>query len=93
MSKKKITIAIASDFLTAFSRIPRKQQGKVLDFINKFRSNPSMPSIHYEKIQHAKDPNLRSVRIDQVYRGIVLKPEKGNAYMLLWVDHHDKAYQ
>ncbi|MDP2105325.1 MAG: AAA family ATPase, partial [Desulfobulbaceae bacterium] len=32
------------------------------------------------------------MRIDQDYRGIVLKPESGNVYMLLWVDHHDKAY-
>ena len=93
MLTNKITVAIASDFLTAFSRIPRKQQGKVLDFINKFRSNPHLPGINYEKIKHAKDPNLRSVRIDQNYRGIVLKPKSGNIYMLLWVDHHDRAYQ
>jgi hypothetical protein len=33
------------------------------------------------------------VRIDQVYRGIVLKPEAGNVYLLLWVDRHDEAYQ
>ncbi|MGQ4810513.1 hypothetical protein NKDENANG_03986 [Candidatus Entotheonellaceae bacterium PAL068K] len=41
------------------------------------------PGIHYEKIQVAKDPNLRSVRIDQAYRGIVLKPE-GRVHVLLW---------
>jgi len=54
--------------------------------------NPASPSIHYEKIQKAKDENIRSVRIDQDYRGIILKPQSGNVYMLLWVDHHDKAY-
>ncbi|MEW5910889.1 MAG: UvrD-helicase domain-containing protein, partial [Thermodesulfobacteriota bacterium] len=53
---------------------------------------PASPSIHYEKIQKAKDENVRSVRIDQDYRGIILKPASGNVYMLLWVDHHDKAY-
>ncbi len=35
---------------------------------------------------------MRSVRIDQTYRGIVLKPDTGNVYMLLWVDHHDETY-
>ena len=84
---------MASDFLTAFSRIPRKQQAKVLDFVNKFRTNPTLPGINYEKIEKWKDPKLRSVRIDQAYRGVVLKPEVGNVYVLLWVDHHDKAYQ
>ena len=88
-----IKVAIASDFLTAFSKIPRNQQGKVLDFINKFRSDPTASSINYEKIQHAKDSNIHSVRIDKAYRGIVMKPETGNVYVLLWVDHHDKAYQ
>lgn len=92
MSTSPITVAVASDFLTAFAKIPRQQQTKVLDFVNKFRADPTLPGINYEKIQRAKDANLRSVRIDQSYRGIVLKPEKGNVYVLLWVDKHDDAY-
>jgi len=92
-NRSGVKIAIASDFLSSFSNIPRTQQGKVLDFVNKFRTNPSQPGINYEKLQRAKDPNMRSVRIDQSYRGIVLKPESGNVYVLLWVDHHDKAYK
>lgn len=90
---RQITVAIAGDFLSAFARIPRKQQAKVLAFIRKFRADPTMPGINYEKIQNARDPNLRSVRIDQAYRGIVMKPEEGNVYLLLWVDHHDEAYR
>jgi superfamily I DNA/RNA helicase len=88
----KITVAIAADFLSAFARIPRDKQTKVLDFITTFRAHPTSSGINYEKIHNAKDPNLRSVRIDRSYRGIVLKPDKGNVYVLLWVDHHDKAY-
>ncbi|MBM3300818.1 MAG: DNA helicase, partial [Deltaproteobacteria bacterium] len=71
-NQSPVKVAVAADFLTAFSKIPRKQQSKVLDFVNKFRTNPSLSSINYEKIQKAKDPSLRSVRIDQAYRGIVL---------------------
>lgn len=93
VSVNKIKVAIASDFLLSFSKIPRKQQAKVMDFVTKFRSNPGLTGINYEKIVNAKDPNMRSVRIDQSYRGIVLKPEKGNVYVLLWVDHHDQAYK
>jgi len=86
------TVAVSSDFFTAFANIPRKQQNKVLNFVNKFRNNPTSKGINYEKIHDFKDKNLRSVRIDGTYRGIVLKPESGNVYMLLWVDHHDEAY-
>ena len=88
-----VKLAISNDFLLSFSRIPRPQQNKVLEFVNKFRSDPTLPAINYEKIEGARDRNLRSVRIDLAYRGIVLRPEKGNVYVLLWVDHHDKAYE
>lgn len=88
-----VKVAIASDFLSSFSKIPRGQQAKVLDFITKFKADPAVPGINYEKIQGARDPKLRSVRIDEAYRGIVLKPDVGNVYVLLWVDLHDRAYQ
>ncbi len=86
-------VAIFDEFLDAFARIPRAQQKKVSNFLRKFREDPTNPSINYESISTFKDPNLRTVRIDQAYRAIVLKPETGNVYVLLWVDHHDKAMQ
>lgn len=86
-------VAISSEFMNAFAAIPKKMQGKVLEFITKFRANPTAASINYEKIVQFKDDSLRSVRIDQTYRGIIKKPDTGNVYMLLWVDHHDKAYE
>lgn len=87
-----VQVAISTDLLLAFSRIPKQQQGKVRAFIEKFQANPTAAGINYETIQNARDANLRSVRIDQTYRGIVLKPKQGNVYALLWVDHHDDAY-
>jgi superfamily I DNA/RNA helicase/mRNA-degrading endonuclease RelE of RelBE toxin-antitoxin system len=88
----KITIAISSDFLSAFSEIPRKEQKRVREFVEAFKQDPEAPRFNYEKIKGAVDKNIRSVRIDHEYRGIVLKPEQGNVYLLLWVDSHDRAY-
>jgi superfamily I DNA/RNA helicase len=93
MAISNIKVAISSDFLTAFAAIPKKMQTKVLEFITKFRHNPMSASINYEKIVQFKDPTLRSVRIDQTYRGIVKKPDTGRVFVILWVDHHDKAYE
>lgn len=92
-SSGRFTVAISADFLKAFSRIPQRQQAKVREFVELFRSNPAASSINYEKIQKAKDGNVRSVRIDDTYRGIVIKPDTGNVYVLVWVDHHDDAYR
>ncbi len=89
----KPKIAISSDFLTAFANIPRSQQNKITKFVEDFKNNPTSSSINYEKIINARDSKLRSVRIHDTYRGIILKPDKGDVYLLLWVDHHDQAYQ
>ena len=93
MLQNVFTVAISSDFFSAFAALPRPQQTKVSRFVEKFRENPAGPGINYERIEQARDKNLRSVRIDDAYRGIVLRPEKGNVYVLLWVDHHDEAYR
>ncbi len=85
-------VAISSDFLKGFSRLPRGVQSDVSKFITKFQANPTSSSINYEKIRDAREPGMRSVRIDQKYRGIVFKPKSGTIFMLLWVDDHDDAY-
>lgn len=85
-------IAMSDDFLRSFAAVPRDNQQAVLAFLAKFRQNPMASGINYEKIRDAADPNMRSVRINDNLRGIVLKPDAGNVYCMLWVDRHDDAY-
>ena len=85
-------VAISADFLTAFAALPRQIQGKVTEFINKFRNNPQSPGINYEKINGGMDKKIWSVRIDDTYRGITVRQPETGVYLLLWVDHHDEAY-
>ena len=85
-------VAISEDFLTAFAALPRQIQGKVTEFINKFRNNPQSPGINYEKINGGMDKKIWSVRIDDTYRGITVRQPETGVYLLLWVDHHDEAY-
>jgi len=85
-------VAISNDFLQAYARLPQGIQSQVSKFLTNFQRDPTAPGIHYERINAARDPHLRSVRIDDAWRGIVLKPEQGNVFLLLWVDRHDDAY-
>jgi superfamily I DNA/RNA helicase len=87
-----VKVAISTDFFSAFAALPQAQQGKVARFLVNFQRNPTSPGFNFERIQKSRDPNMRSVRIDQAYRGILLRPERGNVFMLLWVDRHDEAY-
>lgn len=87
-----VTVAISSDFLDSFSKLPRKVQAKTSAFVNKFKNDPRAGGINYEKI-NAADKNIYSVRIDDTYRGIVMRQKDEGVYLLLWVDHHDEAYE
>src|SRR5262249_46349873 len=46
---------------------------------------------HYEKLHAARDDKVRTVRIDQKYRAVILHPDEGDVYVLAWVDNHDEA--
>ncbi len=89
----KPKVALSQDFLANLSKLPSVAQGKVLKWAIRFQTDPKSSSINYENIHAARDKNLKSVRIDQDWRGIVFKPSQGDVYVLLYVDHHDAAYQ
>ena len=83
-------LAMSSDFLEAYAFLPKPQQRKVRTLITRFAADPTSPGLNYERIQ-ASD-NLRSLRIDQAYRAIVLQPRSGGVHLMLWADKHDEAY-
>lgn len=89
----KPKVALSSEFLIQLSKLPASVHTKVMKWAIKFQSDPRSPGINYENINGARDANLKSVRIDQDWRGIVFKPQSGDVYVLLYVDHHDSAYR
>ena len=84
-------IALANDFLLAFSKVSKSHQKKVREFIDKFQANPLNPGQNLEKLT-TKSGHLYSARVDQAYRVILVKAPKGDLFILAWVDHHDEAY-
>jgi hypothetical protein len=87
----KPTVALSIDFLSQAAKLPSAAHAKVLKWAMGFQNDPTSTGINYETI-HSRDPHLRSVRIDQDWRGIVHKPDRGSVYTLLYVDRHDDAY-
>nr|WP_236676964.1 UvrD-helicase domain-containing protein [Piscinibacter lacus] len=84
---------MSQDFLLQLSKLPSSVHSKVMKWAIQFQSDPTSPGINYEYINGARDPNLKSVRLDRDWRGIVFKPNSGDVYVLLYVDHHDDAYR
>ncbi|WPU55887.1 AAA family ATPase [Stenotrophomonas acidaminiphila] len=86
-------VALSQEFLLKLGKLPSAVHARIVKWALKFQQDPMSLGINYETIKAARDPNLRSVRIDQDWRGIVFKPDKGDLYILLHVDHHDEAYR
>lgn len=92
MSTIMAKVALSQEFLTNLASLPSTVHSKVLKWAIRFQADPTASSINYEKL-NTGDPNLRSVRIDLDWRGIVFRSPEENVFVLLYVDHHDAAYR
>ncbi len=80
------------DVLKNYGKFPAKVQKKISELHRKFEEDSTQASINLEKLAKAKDPKVRSARVGDDYRAILVAPEKGDTYLLMHVDHHDEAY-
>jgi hypothetical protein len=83
-------LAIDKVFLDDYSKLEKSVQNAVKDAIDKFAEH-TYAGLHLEKLQKAKDDRIRTIRIDQFWRGVVLAPGSGDTYSLIRVLPHDKA--
>lgn len=50
--------------------------------------------LHLEAVKKARDPRMRTIRITDYWRGVVLAPDDGGStFLLVNVVQHDKAYE
>jgi superfamily I DNA/RNA helicase len=84
-------LGIDKDFLLDFARLDKPVQQKVSETFAKFQE-ATHAGLHLEKIGNARDDRLRTIRIDQFWRGVVLAPDRGDHFTLLKVLPHDEAY-
>ncbi len=91
-TKNKPRLAMSSDFLRAFGRLPKAQQKAVRSLIDKFNRDSKAPGLNYERIHGLRNSRMRSLRIDRSYRAILFYTGQGGLHLLLWADKHDDAY-
>lgn len=86
-------LAVAKSFLESYSKLPKKLQKKVREFTERFQEDPTRSGLNFERLSGTRDPKVRSLRVDQAYRVIVVQPDRGDVILCVWVDHHDEAYR
>ncbi|MFI5802214.1 UvrD-helicase domain-containing protein [Streptomyces sp. NPDC051561] len=84
------TLGIHKDFLLEFARLEKSVQKRVHEVFGKFEQHHHA-GLHLEKLAKARDPRIRTIRVTQFWRGVVLAPETGDSFLLLKVLPHDDA--
>ncbi|MER7079101.1 UvrD/REP helicase N-terminal domain-containing protein [Saccharopolyspora kobensis] len=91
-------LAFAQSFLESYAGLEKKVRTQVEKAIEKFRQLSiadlyADKGLHLESVNNARDPRLRSIRIDNFWRGVVLAPDDGSdVFLLVRVVPHDDAY-
>lgn len=83
-------LSIAKDFLPDYTKLQKPVQKAVLDAIGKFAEH-THAGLHLERLNNPKDPRIRTIRMTEFWRGVVLAPEGGEDHLLLTVLPHDDA--
>lgn len=79
--------------LKSFHKLPTKVQKKVAEFMDRFQADPAEPALHVHKLDEMMvDSKVRGANLPDGYRAILIAPEKGDTYLMVHIDAHDKAY-
>ncbi len=88
-------LMVHRQILKNFHKLPSKVQKRVSELIEDFQKDPYADAIGLHPLkEQVLDPKVRGVRkLPDGYRAIVVAPEKGDTYLLVHIDSHDKAYE
>jgi hypothetical protein len=89
------TLMIHRQILKQFHKLPSKVQKRVAELIEEFQRDPYAEAIGLHPLPEMMlDPKVRGItKFPDGYRAIVIAPDKGDTYLLVHIDTHDRAYQ
>jgi hypothetical protein len=85
-----VTFLISDTFTDSVARLAADEQKAVKTTAFDLQMSPASPGLSFHRLDHAKDKNFWSVRVNADIRIIVHRTP--GSLLLCYVDHHDKAY-
>lgn len=82
---------IADTFLDSLARLTAQEQKLVKTTVFDLHVNPASPGMQFHKLDNARDPHFRSVRVNDDVRLIVHQSRA--SLLLCYVHHHEQAYR
>ncbi|WP_326574713.1 AAA family ATPase [Streptomyces sp. NBC_00481] len=91
-------LAFANSFWESYDVLEKPVRAGVRKAMQKFQqlTVPELHAdkgLHLESVENARDPRMRTIRINDFWRGVVLAPDDGSdVFLLVNVVRHDDAY-
>ncbi|MGW3727981.1 UvrD-helicase domain-containing protein [Streptomyces sp. NPDC000851] len=91
-------LAFANSFWESYDVLEKPVKAGVRKAMQKFQqlTVPELHAdkgLHLESVENARDPRMRTIRINDFWRGVVLAPDDGSdVFLLVNVVRHDDAY-
>lgn len=91
-------LAFANSFWESYDVLEKPVRAGVRKAMQKFQqlTVPELQAdkgLHLESVEKARDPRMRTIRINDFWRGVVLAPDDGSdVFLLVNVVRHDDAY-
>ncbi|SLM31712.1 Superfamily I DNA and RNA helicase [Desulfamplus magnetovallimortis] len=87
-------LMVHKNVLKYFNKIPANVQKRVAEFIDIFQKDPTDSSLHLHSLKESMaDHKVRGANLPSGYRAIIIAPDKGEIFLLVHIDSHDKAYE
>ena len=83
-------LAVGVEFLSEFAKLQPPVRKQTIEALTKF-SEHTHAGLHLEKLTNMRDDRVRTIRITDYWRGVVLAPTTGDRFVLLRVMGHDEA--
>lgn len=83
-------LAVGVEFLAEFAKLQPPVRRQTIDALTKFAEH-THAGMHLEKLTNMRDDRVRTIRITDYWRGVVLAPTSGDRFVLLRVMGHDEA--
>ena len=87
-----VSVAFSDKYFDSLLKLTPNEQAQANKTVMQFQQNPQHGGLHYEKLTACRDDKLRSIRVNQDVRIILATVEKQNLYLMLYIDHHEPAY-
>lgn len=85
-------LAVGVDFLNEFAQLEGPIRRRTVEALSTFAEH-THAGLHLEKLTGIRDPRVRTIRITDYWRGVVLAPTSGDRFVLLRVLGHDEAVE